>query len=305
MTSVFQSFEPQNYAAYGIVFRSEIPLPEALRTDSKVLPDVHIRRGTVDVKSCDWIDEGVLWKTTPGVFMIEIDDAGRYLVRDGAEIMVEPAEGAGEHEVATYLLGSVFGALLHQRGLWPLHACAVQTPEGAVLFAGRSGMGKSTLAWALHQRGYTILADDISALSIHEDGSATVLPSIPQVKLSPDVASHLGVDSTGLRRDHVKGKFITPVERFSSGPTSVRRVVFLDLSDDEDVSMEDISGTEAVRHLTQATFRKKFMKGLGRHPMHFQRVNALVGSVPLTKVFRPIELSGLQKLLEKVEPLLR
>src|SRR5450432_2256668 len=47
------------------------------------------------------------------------------------------------------------------RGLYQLHASAAVDPRGiAWLFAGPSGVGKSTLAYALARQGWQILGDD-------------------------------------------------------------------------------------------------------------------------------------------------
>ncbi|MEP7067105.1 MAG: hypothetical protein ABI889_13805 [Gemmatimonadota bacterium] len=50
---------------------------------------------------------------------------------------------------------------LRVRGLYHLHASAAVDPDGmAWLFAGPSGVGKSTLAYALSRQGWQILGDD-------------------------------------------------------------------------------------------------------------------------------------------------
>lgn len=50
---------------------------------------------------------------------------------------------------------------LRARGLYQLHASAAVDPRGiAWLFAGPSGVGKSTLAYALSRHGWQILGDD-------------------------------------------------------------------------------------------------------------------------------------------------
>ena len=47
-----------------------------------------------------------------------------------------------EGDVRAYLLGTAIGALLHQRGLLPLHASAVEVNGRAVAFIAPAGHGK-------------------------------------------------------------------------------------------------------------------------------------------------------------------
>ncbi|MFL5608893.1 MAG: hypothetical protein ACJ8AD_20725 [Gemmatimonadaceae bacterium] len=51
-------------------------------------------------------------------------------------------------------------ALVTQFDRHPLHAAAVARGRSAVLLAGPSGTGKSTLAWMAHQAGLEVLGDD-------------------------------------------------------------------------------------------------------------------------------------------------
>ncbi|MGA2418747.1 MAG: hypothetical protein ABSG69_01580, partial [Candidatus Acidiferrum sp.] len=66
----------------------------------------------------------------------------------------------------SYLLGPVFGLLLRLRGITCLHASAVAFEDRSVVFVGPAGAGKSTTAAAFAARGFSVLSDDIAALSI-------------------------------------------------------------------------------------------------------------------------------------------
>ena len=96
--------------------------------------------------------QGVLYQSAPRQFLLKISRVARYLVSDGNEIIVDPEPDADLSAIRLFLFGSAFGALLHQRGILPLHGSAIVTSRGAVVFAGVSGSGKSALACAFHRQ---------------------------------------------------------------------------------------------------------------------------------------------------------
>ena len=73
--------------------------------------------------------------------------------------------------------------VLQALGWQALHAGAALTSEGALLFCGRSGAGKSTTAYALGKMGWTQLADDQVVWRLH-DGRPKVqaLPFTPRLR---------------------------------------------------------------------------------------------------------------------------
>jgi len=82
------------------------------------------------------------------------------------------------------LLDLVLPLVLSRRGRLCLHASAVVTPDGAVLFVGKSGLGKSTLAAYLAQQGFAVLCDAFVVLS-QQRAHTLVVPSYPGVRLWP------------------------------------------------------------------------------------------------------------------------
>ncbi len=179
------------------------PLPAALRDGRQVVPD---REGVL----CFW------------------NEVGAFLVREEREIVVEAAPGAEEAILRHYLLGPVLAVALHQRGLLVLHASAVRIGQGAVVFMGDSGWGKSTLAAVFYQQGHALVTDEVCALRF--DGAAAwVLPALPQLRLWPDAARALGIDPETLPRVHGRAQKRTlPASRgFPSQPLPLRRVYLL------------------------------------------------------------------------------
>jgi hypothetical protein len=147
--------------------------------------------------------------------LLRVPAVARYLVANGQDIWIEPAPDSVEADVRLFLLGSAFGALLPQRHILPLHASAIQTTRGAVLFVGPSGHGKSTLLAALLQRGYAMLADDVTGITLDAAGGAIASPAFPCLRLRADAAAKLQHSYEGLR--HVRApldKYQLPVTRF-------------------------------------------------------------------------------------------
>ena len=81
-----------------------------------------------------------------------------------------------------------------------MHGSSIKVDEGCVVLVGRSGVGKSTLATALRQRGYKCLGDDLCPISIGEDSTPYAAPAYPQAKLWQDALLHFGIDGAALRR---------------------------------------------------------------------------------------------------------
>jgi hypothetical protein len=187
------------YSAYGLQIDSEIPLPELL-PGSNGSADVHIRYGDVPPALPDRPGRGGYFQATPDTLLFVAGDIARYLVVKGQEIVIERLSSCTDALLRRYLLGSAFGALLHQRHLLVMHASTIQTSRGAVLFVGDKGHGKSTLLAALVKRGYAMLADDVTAVDVEYSSGPLALVSFPHLRLCADAAERLNWSVEGLPR---------------------------------------------------------------------------------------------------------
>ena len=107
------------------------------------------RIGTIDIVATD--SEALLHDTPSGA---RLRVSGTRLLRD-AHYATAPRDARLRLARAGAMIA------LRARGLYQLHASAAVNPDGiAFLFAGPSGVGKSTLAYALARQGWQILGDD-------------------------------------------------------------------------------------------------------------------------------------------------
>jgi hypothetical protein len=217
--------------------------------------------------------------------------------------MVEPHPAAEAKDVRLFLLGSAMGALLHQRGVWPMHGSAVAIQHGAILFVGAKGSGKSTLAGAFHQRGFQVLSDDVCAVTIGEDGICQVWPAYPRISLWADSVTKLGSEPDQLTRTHsMQEKYNYPLRHFSHDPETVKAVYVLNKSDEqESVHLVPLKGFDKVQELTTNTYRLHFLTGMQLAAQHFQQAQALARQARVVRITRPEQPFLLNELADTIE----
>jgi hypothetical protein len=290
-----------SYNAFGLRICSEIECEHLLPGSGQA--DVHISLGHVPDRLEDATAGGVLYQSTPGKFLLNIDRVARYLVSDGNEILIHPAPEADFDAIRLFLLGTAFGALLHQRGIFPLHGSAIVTTGGAVVFAGLSGCGKSTIAGAFHQRGYSVLADEICAVDTGD--SLRVMPANPFLMLWADALREMGVDRLGLRpaRSQIE-KYILPLgDGFASEATRLRALYIVETTQSDLLSVPTpIKGFGKIEALARNTYRPHFVEHMNLEGEHLKQITAIAQRIQVRRIDRPrgpFRLGDLVNLLEE------
>ena len=274
------------YTAYGLEFRSELSVPFRPITPTGE-PHVTVRIGPVPKTLNAAGHPRRRWQAVPGAYLLDVDGVARYFVAEGREIVVEPT-GGDEADVRAFLLGSALAACLQQRGILTLHASAVETEAGAVLFAGNSGAGKSTLLAALVDRGYRMLSDDVTGVVLDAGGCPVALSAFPAVRLWMDAVETLGWQANIAARVREElEKFEAPVERFRPAPLPVRAVFTLCSHNRDTIEIESVPAGTAFELLLRNTYRKKCVHAIGGQAEHFRIATALARRTPLSRVTRP------------------
>lgn len=302
------------YRLWDIILESNIPLNLPLAEDKKVAPSF---RFSLDREPwselyqwfqhyCDSAN-GERWlslaKQELG-YTLRFHNLADFIISTaGLEIRCYPEPDTPLETIRHLLLDQVLPLALDYQGRLVLHAGAVVTPAGAIVFLGESGWGKSTLAASFCQQGYPVLTDD-SLLLAEREGQIVGIPSYPGLRLWAESITALFEASPPL----------TPVAHYSSKkrvtlgsdslpywaePTILRQIYVLASPEEtamtQTISLTRLSGPTALMALVQAVFRldvtdrarvKREFEVLGRitaalpcFRLTFPRDHSLLGAV--------------------------
>jgi energy-coupling factor transporter ATP-binding protein EcfA2 len=286
-----------SHFAYGLMLNSTLALPEL--PVSEGVGEVTIQLGEI----CSFAQktnngEKNLRVTSEGIYLF-YEGIGKFLVRKGYEIIVDPAPGVEESIVRLSILGPALGVLLHQRGRLVLHGSAVIMNGGAVAFLGEEGSGKSTLAAAMYVNGHSVVADDLVTLQI-ENGSSKVFPSAPRLKLSPEVAVSFGdfEKTQQISYPNLEIRSYLANKGFSALPLYLRQIYVL--GESEDKKIEPLMPQEAWVELIRHSYCAKLISN-GEAPSHLNQCATLVNQIPIFRLNRPRSISSLPDVVRMVE----
>ncbi len=175
-----------SYTAYGLNICSAVLLPE-LQVSTHQIADVVIKFGKVDLSLPEPEPAWDYFHLDGDLAYLYWKVVGKFLVKSGHEIIIEPLPDVEEQVLRLPLLGAVLAMLLHQRQYLVLHASAMAIGDSAAVFLGQKGQGKSTMAATLYGRGHKQMTDDAAAINIDSgsDACPILLPGFPQIKLWP------------------------------------------------------------------------------------------------------------------------
>jgi hypothetical protein len=236
---------------------------------------------------------------------MEVDAVAVYQVENGRRILVQALPDADPADVRIFLMGSAMGALLYQRGLFPLHGSAVETPWGAMVFVGPSGIGKSTLAAHFHRAGYRLIADDVCAISRAADGSLLVLPAFPHLRLKTDAVGRLYGEAVTSPPSHFDvDKFVLSLgEGHASTPVPLGAVHVLKDADNEDNAdtenpiLTPLGGFESIQALADNLYRPNFLQGMQTRGDVLRLAGEIAQSTEIVQLSRPRDAAKLDGLV--------
>jgi hypothetical protein len=291
------------YRAYGLNIESEFEIPElAAALGECPDPDVRIRFGSIPSiakEGAEDVDHAI--RLSDREFLYSKSKCGRFLVRDGREIEVDPDAGTEARVYRLSLFGPALALILIQRGYLVLHGGAVAFSGGTVILLGPAGTGKSTLTAELCKIGGKLLSDDVVAIDL-KVAPPVVVPGVPLLKLWPDAVDsapdgvwtkllHPDFDKLGRRMD----------DSALSPPSPVARIFFL--GGGEELDLVTVAGAQAFHPLMASLFAVRFGEGFmagmdGRDLL--AKFSQLASSSPIEILRRPSDRGLLRETAEMI-----
>lgn len=275
------------YRFYGLKFQSDFEFPDLMQKDF-ASPDVQIKIGNNPIHLPVIEKRGVLFETSINDFLFRLSSVGSYRVQNGNLITVDPNSKATISEISLFLFGSAMGALLHQRGILPLHGSSIKTNHEAISFIGNSSVGKSSLAAGFANEGFSVLSDDISAITINKHKRYIVQPGLPYLKLWDDVLKYMKSSENLAQVRPDINKYIKPLElTFCENPVKLGMIICLERKNSLGFDHQVVTGAEKFNLIRKHTYRHRFIDGELNLHRYFNQITELSDQIRLYKVLRP------------------
>jgi hypothetical protein len=131
-------------------------------------------------------------------------------------------------DIELWLFGLITSFILQSRGIFSLHAAAINCRGQAIAFLGANGFGKSTLAYFFVKNGHSLITDDVLPL-LNNQGRLFAAPGCPSMNLWIQTLDQLGAEESNLRGSGEKHRYSADTLKidFSKSPAPLQRLYVL------------------------------------------------------------------------------
>jgi hypothetical protein len=295
---------PVQGTCVGFEIRSDLPFATVRRGGGTPLVVTHGDHPPVDGKPL------MTWRPKPGnpfegrlVAMgsrlaFWASDAGWYVIDPGVpSIAMESGPLSLRRELRLFGVPTTICSL--ERGDLSIHAASVDVGGRAVLLAGPSRYGKTTLAGAFARAGHRLLSEDSTRCAPGPPPLA--FPGPAAIRLRPDVATALAIRGARIVAgdDGRVPLLLDPATRGSGDGLPIGAVLILRQAADR-VALRPLPAANAIRDLLALTFHLPSSTSQGES---FGRIADLAAAVPAFDLYRPMTIESLGEVVALVEDL--
>ena len=290
------------YTVCGINIDSAINLAGIFPPSAEPRVDAVIKLVTTNDELADGLPFGVSYNRDKKGMIATHPSVGSFLMVGGKEIKVRAKAGVPEAELANVLITTPLAVLLLQRGLVPLHASAIETDRGAIVFLGHTATGKSCLAAWFQRKGCTVLADDLTVLSKDANGVVWVASGDGRLKLPRGTISKRKgevVEYASLR-PKVRKRVIPATGLGVAKKVLLAKIYLLEATNGKDVVFRNINEKNRGYILGNNTYQSELLAKMQRWPAYRQCVMNHLSAAPLSVISIPRGLKQIELAAEQV-----
>ena len=229
---------------------------------------------------------------TNGKFILDCNNGYKRIqftmAPDGSWIECYPFDGAGKEDIELWLFGLILSFVLQNRGIYTLHAAAVNCDGRAIAFLGMNGYGKTTLAYSFLKEGASLITDDVLPIVQYKSG-IFALPACPSMNLWAETLSAFSAIKK-RKREAREGKHRYSAQildvRFCRSKVPLRAIYLLEPTAKEaskEVEITPVSRAQAMIDLLAYT-RANSMIGLLEQKELIKTYATLLEKVPVRRL---------------------
>lgn len=293
-----------HYFLHGLVVSSEIPLRDyTVLEDHTTLPDVVIRYKPVPDFLTNSCQQGVLYQSRPGHYLLTVPGVARYYVRYGQSIDVHRLTKTSSNDIELFLMDKPIVALLLQRGLLALRASAIMTDEGAIAFAGISGVGKSAIVAALGKRNYPMLADDLTTITPSPDHEPLAWTGAINYHLWWDTCELLEINpnpNQKLRQGIEKYRIAQCHRKTVPMSVPLRALYVISVKNRSDTTIDEIRGRHKIHTLIEQCVSTSFSEQPGTENSTLVQLMQYASMIKVRRLTIQRSRTGFDELIENI-----
>jgi hypothetical protein len=223
-------------------------------------------------------------------FSMEVEGVGCFYVSRGNFISVVPCRDASPDAIELYLNGSVYGVILHQRKILPMHGSSFLYGGRGIMICGDAGAGKSSLTASFCLNGAGFLTDDITPV-VFRDSLPYIWPMSDTIKLWGDTLKQLEKAEEGLQRIYPDTeKYYFPMSGNAGNIYRLDQVYVLEVKDKGEISFAEITGIEKFTALRGEIYRKEYLEGMPENErLYLSYLVDISNNVKIFRVSRPLK----------------
>lgn len=300
-----------HYKAFNLHFITPFECPELIEIhEDNDLEKVRIEFGKTPENLDTTLNETPTFQSNNEEILLQLKTVGNYYIAHGNKIIIEKKdETISNDSIRLYLFGSAIGALLFQKGYLVLHASAIKTSKGAVLFCGNSGAGKSTTVQEFIKRGYDKLSDDTIALYYDEkEKKIMCIPSYPQSKLwqqSLDILDYKNDNLKQVNEEIEKYVYSTKDSFCKEKAISLYSIFVLSTHQKNEVKILDVNGMNKFIVVKNQTYRKRFIEKLDLNKNYLKLLTITANQSLVKQLLRPSTSNSLKEIADKIEEIIK
>lgn len=232
-----------------------------------------------------------LWQLNQHEFAMQVEGVGSYYACNGNEIEYAPAEGALHELVELYLYGSVYGAILHQRKILPLHGSSFIWNEQGVALCGDSGAGKSAITASFCLNGAQFLTDDVTPI-VFDGEIPGIIPLSDRIKLWHDSLQQLNQEIRELAAVYPGNeKFYLPMEKSILRNYPLKWLFIIEPSEVKDIEADVLRGVDSFTAIRNEVFRWEYLPAMQEsETSYFVTLLDICRTINVVKVKRPVQI---------------